>query len=563
MGVSRRAVCYDTPCSATPATALRHLRRAPTELAVTRALCLLFLGACTSIDADDIQQRRDVDNDSYSPPVDCDDTDPAVNPGQTETWYDGVDADCDGADDDDADGDGHRSETAGGEDCDDDDPAISPDAEEVCGTGVLEACGDEDTWDADCTPEDPDAWPRGDRADGADTDALGTSMAAIEDGDGWMWIVGGPGWDGEAGALWPVEPGEALVERDPTIYSRTGGDGLGAALLVADLDGDGADELVVSAMGATAVYLLSSNDLRSAGGTAEALAAAKISGAPSAGFGAVLATGTAAAGVVLAVGAPTLSDADGSTQPGGVVVYPGSEVSGEIDWDTSRALLGEADQDGFGAALASADLDGDGVDELLVGAPGRGVIYSVSLTEDPGSEDAETLPAGEEDDGLGAALVTADFTGDGIDEVAAGAPGEHVGPGAVSVYDVTADGNATTLIGPEDGMRFGASLSVLDEGDGAQLVVGAPGAAGGGGAVLLLGGDDLGALGIVDLGDAGHADRILLRLDATSDITGLGSVVAGLPDWDGDGRFELGLGAPVNADGAGSAWLLPMLDPWY
>ncbi len=53
--------------------------------------------------------------------TDCDDSDSAINPGATETWYDGVDSDCDGASDYDADGDGDDAEDHGGTDCDDSD----------------------------------------------------------------------------------------------------------------------------------------------------------------------------------------------------------------------------------------------------------------------------------------------------------------------------------------------------------------------------------------------------------------------------------------------------------
>ncbi len=75
---------------------------------------------------------------------DCDDTDPSVYPGAVETWYDGVDNDCDGgANDDDADGDGADAEVVGGEDCDDTDAGIHPDAVDVCGSGVDEDCDGE------------------------------------------------------------------------------------------------------------------------------------------------------------------------------------------------------------------------------------------------------------------------------------------------------------------------------------------------------------------------------------------------------------------------------------
>jgi len=75
---------------------------------------------------------------------DCDDSDPAVNPGAVdlcdgidndcngtaddaeEIPYDGLDNDCDGEDIDDVDGDGFVAEEAGGDDCDDDDPEVNP-----------------------------------------------------------------------------------------------------------------------------------------------------------------------------------------------------------------------------------------------------------------------------------------------------------------------------------------------------------------------------------------------------------------------------------------------------
>ncbi|MCB9760290.1 MAG: hypothetical protein H6739_10680 [Alphaproteobacteria bacterium] len=61
---------------------------------------------------------------------DCDDTDAAVNPGATEVWYDGVDADCDGASDYDADGDGYDSyDEIGGPDCLDTDASVY-----ICGS---------------------------------------------------------------------------------------------------------------------------------------------------------------------------------------------------------------------------------------------------------------------------------------------------------------------------------------------------------------------------------------------------------------------------------------------
>jgi len=71
--------------------------------------------------------------------ADCDDSDAGVHPGAEDVWYDGVDADCSGNDDLDADLDGFAASEAGGADCDDTDPEVHPDATEAC-NGLDEDC---------------------------------------------------------------------------------------------------------------------------------------------------------------------------------------------------------------------------------------------------------------------------------------------------------------------------------------------------------------------------------------------------------------------------------------
>jgi hypothetical protein len=88
---------------------------------------------------------------------DCDDTNPDVNPGATEIWYDGVDQDCDGRSDFDQDMDGYDAVAHGGTDCDDTDRWVYPGAMELCGNGKDDDCNDgideTDCVDRDCSDE--------------------------------------------------------------------------------------------------------------------------------------------------------------------------------------------------------------------------------------------------------------------------------------------------------------------------------------------------------------------------------------------------------------------------
>ena len=107
---------------------------------------------------------------------DCDDSDASTYPGAEDAWYDGVDSDCDGADDYDQDGDGYTHESGGGVDCDDEDPAINPGAEDTPYDGIDSDCSGTSDYDADGDGHDhPDHG--GDDCD--DTDAT-VSPSATE-----------------------------------------------------------------------------------------------------------------------------------------------------------------------------------------------------------------------------------------------------------------------------------------------------------------------------------------------------------------------------------------------
>jgi len=108
--------------------------------------------------------------------TDCDDEDGLVNPATDEIWYDGVDQNCDGNDDD-QDEDGW----AGAEDCDDTDPERW--LEEDCegsDTGPSDS-GDPDTADRDTGDTDLPGGVWGDQklaAGGCSCESSGTQSAA-------------------------------------------------------------------------------------------------------------------------------------------------------------------------------------------------------------------------------------------------------------------------------------------------------------------------------------------------------------------------------------------------
>lgn len=226
---------------------------------------------------------------------------------------------------------------------------------------------------------------------------------------------------------------------------------------------------------------------------------------------------------------------------------------------------------------AAGDLDGDGRDELVVGAAGtagqagatyvfrgrrfRGTLSvgdaDATLLAPPGSWSGRTMT------GAG------DLDGDGLADLAIGAPGDFVPtplPGQVFVLYGRRELPAGTLRleqaadaalqGPAPGSRLGAGLSAAGDVDGdglGDLLVGAPGLAeaGAAGAAYVVHGARERLSGRPGAAAAGRVTTLI----GAGEGHLAGGDVAGARDADGDGRADVLVGA-TGATPGGSVYLV-------
>ncbi len=205
---------------------------------------------------------------------------------------------------------------------------------------------------------------------------------------------------------------------------------------------------------------------------------------------------------------------------------------------------------GSAFVCAVPDLNGDGAGEVLVGAPmnGREARGRVQLLS---GKDGEVLGTwvGEERQGRLGSAVAAWQGPEGEVVLAFGEPGSLGGRGRVGLVRGLEAESVLWVEGAEGQVAFGFALAAGGDatGDGhADLVVGAPAAAGGGSVSLL-------DVSLVD----GASPEVRWRVDAPEAVGHFGFDVALAPDLNGDGRAEvvvghLGVGAAVlsGADGA-------------
>ena len=505
-------------------------------------------------------------------PTDCDDTDASINPGVVEVWYDGIDADCAGDDDYDADADGYQSDAFGGEDCEDADSDVYPDHVDVCGDGI----------DSDCDGIDPCAVDlvltgaaAGDLAgqrvsstgdldgDGLADFAVGADRAdpaGAASGSVFLWMGAATGTQSLSGAA-AVLHGEALGD-------HAGGDVTG----VGDVNGDGINDMLVGAY---------DTDFTDTNAGSAYLMLGPFSGEHSLSEAAARLDGEAAddkAGYSVAAAGDFDGDSfadllvgaygnDSSAPDAGAAYLFRGPITGEFPlWTAEVVLLGEQGGDQAGWDVASAgDADGDGILDIAVGAPYehgdgtyRGAAYIVSGDTRGTYSLSEAMAVAYGTNGgdlAGHALAAGDLNDDGYDDLVVGAPESDLGgsaSGAAYVLEGPVAGelllrDATmVIVGENNDDRFGSDVSVspdidLDGID--DLVIGAAR-------------DDstnsnAGAVYIILDYEVGTVDAVLAEAKIPGDAADeqLGTSVVGVGDIDGDGSGDVLAGVPFAMPG--------------
>ncbi|MFT5583945.1 MAG: hypothetical protein ACI9VR_001529 [Cognaticolwellia sp.] len=548
----------------------------------------------------------DLDEDGFGADLDCDDTDPEVNPAAAETC-DAIDNDCDGLIDEellverflDSDQDGYGSNElemvcpdalgyADQEgDCDDAEALAHPGLEEVCSDGIDNDC---DGGSNDCAPAgnmDTTSAVYG-LLGNQEEDLLGLDVFGSEDldGDGLGDVLVGSLKGGrdvpESGAAFllrtqPSGVNEVSSVVDAQVTSDLERDFLGYCVRGGvDLNDDAQLDWVACAPGDVNRDTAMANEDRGEvfvfsgdlSGTVDAREGALIrlvGHEPGLHFGTTAALSNAG-GPTLAVGARAESlIADGA----GAVYLFTSPLDAQVSSSDADAVIRHSlEGERFGTAVALVDLNGDGIADLMAAGQGgawpedeeRGTVawFNGPLLGAYQIEDAEGRVVGAPESLVGQDFSTGDMNGDGYLDLAA----SHYMDGATGAYIFTGPiqgdlliSEAPAFIGEEStSNKAGSSLDMGRDMDGdgnADLLLGAWGTPEGenhGRAYLFMG----------PFEGESSLDGARASWGHTESEAAFGSPVRFAPDSDGDGTPEVLIGAPYTADGAlygGAAWL--------
>jgi len=261
---------------------------------------------------------------------------------------------------------------------------------------------------------------------------------------------------------------------------------------------------------------------------------------------------------------------------GGIVIRYGNGSMNSQFWSQdSASIAGSAEAgDRFGSAVTSGDFDSDGFADIAIGVPGESVgkpgaggvhVMAGSDNGIDASADAfwhqgtSGVPgANQQGDAFGAAVLAGDFNGDGVFDLAVGAPGESAAAGTVTAIYGEVDeglGSGFKLWGQdvgsvagtaEAGDAFGSAMAAGDfDGDGfADLAIGVPGEAigstTGAGLVNVIYGS---ASGLSSSGNKAFHQNTSGIAGTAEPGDGFGTSLA-VGDYDGDGYADLAIGVP-------------------